>query len=66
VGLNYSWLTGSEPEENSRTHLANIEVFYIVGLTTWLSLQPDIQYYTKPNEDHGTGFAASLRWIFQF
>jgi porin len=66
VGLNYSWLAGSESAENSRTHLANIEVFYMVWMTSWLSLQPDIQYYDNPEKDHGTGFAAGLRWIFQF
>ena len=66
VGLNYAWLAGSAPEGNSRTHLANIELFYIARLTSWCSLQPDIQYYANPEEDHETGFAAGLRWILQF
>jgi porin len=66
VGLNYSWLAGSESAGNSRTHLANIEVFYLARLTSWCSLQPDIQYYDNPGEDHATGFAAGLRWILQF
>jgi len=66
VGLNYSWLAGSDPAQNSRTHLANIEVFYLVRLTSWLSLQPDIQYFHNPEEDRKTGFAAGLRWILQF
>ncbi len=66
VGLNYSWLAGNDPAGNSRTHLVNIEVFYIVRLTSWLSLQPDIQYYDNPEEDHRNGFTAGLRWILQF
>jgi len=66
VGLNYSWLAGSESAGNSRTHLANIEVFYLARLTSWCILQPDIQYYDNPGEDHATGFAAGLRWTLQF
>jgi porin len=66
VGLNYSWLVDGNPEGDSRTHLANIEVFYIVELTSWLSLQPDIQYYDNPGENGTAGFAAGLRWIFRF
>ena len=66
VGLNYSWLADNDPEGNPQTHLANIEVFYTAQLTSWLSLQPDIQYYDNPTEDHRTGFAAGLRWILQF
>ena len=66
IGLNYSWLAGSDPARNSRTHLTNIEAFYLVRLTSWGSLQPDIQYYDNPDEDQGTGFAAGLRWILQF
>ena len=66
VGLNYSWLAVSDPAGNSRAHLANIEVFYVFQLTSWLSLQPDIQYYDNPREDRRNGFAAGLRWILQF
>jgi porin len=66
VGLSYSWLAGNDPAGNSKTHLTNIEVFYICQLTSWLSLQPDIQYFDNPEEDHRTGFAAGLRWILQF
>jgi porin len=66
IGLNYSWLAGSDPARNSRTHLTNIEAFYLARLTSWCSLQPNIQYYDNPDEDHGTGFAAGLRWILQF
>ena len=66
VGLSYSWLADNDPAGNSRTHLTNIEVFYMVQLTSWLSLQPDIQYFDNPDEDHRNGFAAGLRWILQF
>jgi len=66
VGLNYSWLADNDPGGNPQTHLANIEVFYTAQLTSWLSLQPDIQYYDNPTEDHRTGFAAGLRWILRF
>jgi porin len=66
VGLNYSWLAGNDPEGDPKTHLANIEMFYTAQLTSWLSLQPDIQYYDTPTEDRRTGFAAGLRWILQF
>ena len=66
IGLNYSWLAGSDPAGSSRTHLSNIELFYIARLTSWLSLQPDIQYFGNPEENHGSGFAAGLRCILQF
>jgi porin len=66
VGLNYSWLVDDDPAADSRTHLANIEVFYILRLTSWLSLQPDIQYYDNPGENGTAGFAAGLRWILRF
>jgi carbohydrate-selective porin OprB len=66
VGLSYSWLVKADPQGDSRSHLANIEMFYIIRLTSWLSLQPDIQYYDNPGEDRQAGFAAGLRWILQF
>ncbi len=66
MGLNYSWLAGSDSAENSKNNLVNIEAFYIARLTSWLSLQPDIQYYVNPSEDRGTGFAVGFRWILGF
>jgi len=66
IGLNYSWLAGSDPAGSSRTHLSNIELFYMVRLTSWLSLQPDIQYFGNPEENQSSGFAAGLRCILQF
>jgi porin len=66
LGLNYSWLAGSETAGNSRTHLLNIELFYVFRLASWLSLQPDFQYFDNPTQDRKNGFAAGLRWILQF
>ena len=66
LGLNYSWLAGSETAEKSRTHLLNIELFYVFRLASRLSLQPDFQYFDNPAPDRKNGFAAGLRWILQF
>jgi len=66
LGLNYSWLAGSETAGKSRTHLLNIELFYVFQLASWLSLQPDFQYFDNPAADRRNGFAAGLRWILQF
>jgi len=66
LGLNYSWLAGSDSAASSRSHLGNIELFYLLRLTSWFSLQPDIQYYGNPEVNHSSGFAAGLRCILQF
>jgi carbohydrate-selective porin OprB len=58
----HSWLMSN----HGRTGLANIELFYLLPLTSWMNLQPDIQYFHHPSDDRKNGLSAGLRWIVLF
>jgi porin len=62
LGMSYSWLVGI----HGRTELTNIELFYVLPLTSWMSLQPDIQYFHHLNGDRKNGLSAGLRWLVGF
>jgi porin len=64
-GMNYTRLLASQPA-GRKTDLINVELFYEAPLTPWMSLRPDIQYFSNPRESRENGFAAGARWIITF
>jgi porin len=66
IGASYTWLVAKNPVEGVRTHLSNIELFYEVRVNSWLSLQPDVQYYDNPGQGARNAFALGLRWLISF
>jgi hypothetical protein len=35
-------------------------------VNSWMSLQPDIQYYNNPGEDRNRGLAPGIRWVINY
>lgn len=66
IGLSCASLVGKEPAPGERTHLVNMELFYDTVVNSWMSLQPDIQYYDNPGEGRRNGIAVGLRWIISY
>ncbi|MEJ2726338.1 MAG: carbohydrate porin [Deltaproteobacteria bacterium] len=66
IGASYTWLMAKSPVKGSRTHLSNIELFYKVPVNSWLSLQPDVQYYDNPGQGANKAFALGFRWLIRF
>jgi porin len=62
IGASYTRLAG--PEGNA--DLTNVELFYKASLISWLSLQPDIQYFDNPGNDQRNGWAFGLRCLVDF
>jgi porin len=63
IGLCYTWLVEKAPNAGARTHLTALELFYKAHVNTWLSLQPDIQYFDNVEESRKNGLAVGIRWI---
>jgi porin len=66
IGLSHTWLIAKEPVSGVSTKLTNLELFYKVQVNSWMSLQPDIQYYNNPGEDRNRGLAPGIRWVINY
>jgi porin len=62
LATSYTWVTDGEHE----TMLVSGEFFYLVQITSWLGVQPDIQYFYNARGEHRSGLAAGCRWVVQF
>jgi porin len=65
VGVNYSLLLGSGADDGS-AGLVNAEIFYKAELTPWISVQPDVQYFSRTSENGTNGLGAGIRWNIHF
>lgn len=43
----------------------NLELFYVVHLTSWARLQPDLQYFEPGSASTGHAWALGLRWLIE-
>jgi porin len=66
IGASYTWLIGREPIGGAETHLTNVELFYEARVNSWMTLEPDFQYFDNPGEDQKNGFTAGLRWMISY
>jgi len=46
--------------------VTHMELFYVARLTSWLALQPDLQYFTNVGPNQGGGLAVGLRSLVHF
>jgi len=65
AGIGATRLNGTDPEE-SKIWMTNVEVFYVAQLTSWLALQPDMQYFSDTGPKQGSGLAVGLRLLVSF
>jgi carbohydrate-selective porin OprB len=69
IGISHSWLaTSREPGSPATADERVLEIFYSFRAAGWLTLQPDVQWFTHPG---GTAsatdvYAASLRGVLVF
>ena len=62
VGLNRSrWNLFHPPGD--REDVYTLEVFYVARLSSWASLQPDLQVFSPGSRDAGYAGAYALRWL---
>jgi porin len=62
LATSQTWITDGEHEQM----LVSGELFYLVQITSWLGIQPDIQYFYRAKGEHRSGLAAGCRWMVQF
>ena len=62
LGASHTWLTDADRE----IRLTSVELFYVFQLTSWLGLQPDVQYFYNTGNHQRNGLAADVRWLVSF
>jgi len=63
LGVYYARASSDLPNRSGETV---IELFYKAGVTTWLALQPDLQYFVNPAGDGRGALVLGLRTIIDF
>lgn len=59
VGAGFAW---AELYQGGTNREAVVEAFYKADVTTWLSVQPDLQYIASPSGIHRDALAAGIRF----
>jgi porin len=62
LAISNTWLA----DNNRKTPLVSLELFYCVQLFPWLGVQPDIQYFYNTAAPQRNGLAAGCRWLISF
>ncbi len=62
LGLQRTWLA-SRTGGGVPTAMDGVELFYRFAVTSWLSLQPDLQHYRGSRPSGGDSSLIALRWI---
>lgn len=65
IGVGNMQLNGNDPKE-PRTEMTNAELFYVAQLTSWIALQPDVQYFSNAGPHEGSALAIGLRSLVSF
>ena len=59
IGAGYAW---AQLNETGTLQETVVELFYKAQITSWISLQPDIQYIGSPSGIHRDAIAVGLRF----
>ena len=62
LAVSHTWLARADRE----IRLTSVELFYIFQLTSWIGLQPDIQYFYNTGNHPRNGLAAGVLWHVRF